>query len=228
MDRRSALGRVSAGSLLAAITTTPPAYARNLPTSNGADTSKVGTAEALVPILKLRNDLKQLEKTLQEEHFNTQQQSAPLLSKPQQQPSSSTTFVASKFPTREADFKRLFDSYSDQVSYKQKFMDQNAFLVYYTQGYDGPGRQRMEEGNVENERQTLQFGARNEAWVAWESFLAEYEYYQKTIQGSSAAEEEGESFDELSKYLSETVHAVERYLALAPRQDMFDAEKQAS
>jgi len=32
-------------------------------------------------------------------------------------------------PRDENDFKRIFDSYSTPVSYKQKFLDQNAFLV---------------------------------------------------------------------------------------------------
>ena len=183
--------------------------------------------------MKLRNDLKQLKKLLEEEHRTIQQPSAaPLKGSTtiQQQPSSSS-LLASQFPTvrKETDFKRLFDAYSDQISYKQKFMDQNAFLVYYTQGYDGPGRQRMEEGNVENERQTLQFGARNEAWVAWESFLAEYEYYQKIFSSNElSAEEEADSFADMVKYLSETANAIERYLALAPQQDLADAEKQIS
>ena len=41
-------------------------------------------------------------------------------------------------PREEKAFKRVFDEYSDAVDYKTKFMDQNAFLVYYTRGFDGP------------------------------------------------------------------------------------------
>lgn len=32
-------------------------------------------------------------------------------------------------PATEKDFKRLFDEFSEAVSYKQKFLDSNAFLV---------------------------------------------------------------------------------------------------
>ena len=40
------------------------------------------------------------------------------------------TLQLNNIPRDENDFKRLFDSYSTPVSYKQKFLDQNAFLVY--------------------------------------------------------------------------------------------------
>ena len=45
-----------------------------------------------------------------------------------------------QLPSGEKEFKRLFDEYSQGVSYKQVYLDQNAFLVYYTKGFDGPGR----------------------------------------------------------------------------------------
>jgi hypothetical protein len=221
MRRRKALVIVSA-SISSLIVL--PASSRNLPTSNGADTSKIGTVEALIPIARLRNDLKQLMTILEEENGNYQQ---PKSSKNAEFPQSASSSIASKFPAKEQDFKRLFDAYSDQVSYKQKFIDQNAFLVYYTQGYDGPGRKRIEEGDVENERQTLQFGARNEAWVAWESFLAEQEYYQKVAPSASASQEEREeAFAETIKCMLETIKAVDSYLDLAPKADLASAEKQ--
>jgi hypothetical protein len=39
----------------------------------------------------------------------------------------------------------LFDEHSEGISYKQQFLDQNAFLVYYTKGFDGPGRPSIED-----------------------------------------------------------------------------------
>lgn len=47
---------------------------------------------------------------------------------------------SSAVPTSEKEFKRLFDEFSEGISYKQQFLDKNAFVVYYTQGFDGPGR----------------------------------------------------------------------------------------
>ena len=47
-------------------------------------------------------------------------------------------------PADEMTFKRVFDAYSVPVNYKQKFLDSNAFLVYYSKGFDGgrPSRGR--------------------------------------------------------------------------------------
>jgi hypothetical protein len=201
---------------LSALSTTliaplPTVEARNLPTSNGADTSKAGTVQALLPVLELRSNLQRLQQSLQQEHNRHGAVAVP----------TAATSILAKIPQKESDFKRLFDAYSDQVSYKQKFLDQNAFLVYYTQGYDGPGRKTMEQ-DVVNERQTLQFGARNEAWVAWESFLAEQEYYQKTYRssGNEISKDEPEDFAELMKCLSDTIQAMDAYLQLSPPQDM--------
>ena len=53
--------------------------------------------------------------------------------------------LLSKIPLIEKDFKKLFDEHSEGISYKQQFLDQNAFLVYYTKGFDGPGRPSIEE-----------------------------------------------------------------------------------
>ncbi|KAG7336997.1 hypothetical protein IV203_003364 [Nitzschia inconspicua] len=180
------------------------AVARNLPTSNGADTSKTGTIQALVPILELRNKLETLRQQLKQDGRLTQ----PAIS------------ILAKTPQKETDFKRVFDAYSDPVSYKQKFLDQNAFLVYYTQGYDGPGRKSM-EADVVNERQTLQFGARNEAWLAWESFLAEQEYYVKTYDSASATSpDEEDDFAELVSKLYDTIREIDTYLKLSPPEDV--------
>lgn len=101
------------------------AWARNLPTSNGASGANRGEASTLVPILQMRNDV---ESALAQ--IANLQECETLLS---------------KLPQIEKDFKKLFDEHSEGISYKQQFLDQNAFLVYYTKGFDGPGRPSIEE-----------------------------------------------------------------------------------
>lgn len=163
-----------------------PCLANNLPDSTGADNSRVGTVDALVPILVLRSSLVKLQSSLAQED-------------------GPNILMDGRIPKNEMEFKRIFDSYSDPVSYKQKFLDQNAFLVYYTKGYDGPGRANT-ESNV-NERQTQQFGLRNEAWIAWDNFLAELKFLNDDDNDCAA-------------YLSSTIQAIDSYLALAPTEDL--------
>lgn len=165
------------------------ADARNLPISNGADTSHTGTVDALKPIVLLRYSLSDLKLQLKNK----------------------LTLDLEGMPTTEAAFKRIFDAYSDPVSYKQKYLDQNAFLVYYTKGFDGPGRPNIEEDDGQ-EKQTLQFGTRNEAWINWENFLVELKFV-------------GEQDNDALKYLDETLRNVDYYLKLAPPEDMREAKK---
>ena len=58
-------------------------------------------------------------------------------------------------------------------------MDQNGFLVYYTQGYDGPNRPSIEQEDDNTLREKAQFGARNDAWVGFDEALSEVEYLLK-------------------------------------------------
>jgi hypothetical protein len=194
-----------------------------MPVSNGADTSKVGTVSALLPIVKLRTDLESLQQTLEEQHKNNVDGSLSAITKTKTAisftKSDGSSNKSTTISTVETDFKRLFDSYSEQVSYKQKFLDQNAFLVYYTKGYDGPGRESMEKDPV-NERQTLQFGARNEAWIGFDDFLAEWEYYSSLSRQNGKNDDVEDSFFDLIKYLSNAIKAVDRYLRLSPPQDL--------
>ena len=99
--------------------------ARNLPVSNGASGANRGTALTLAPILKLKNAIDVAIVEL------------PNIPK--------CEAIFSKIPLIEKDFKVLFDEHSEGISYKQQFLDQNAFLVYYTRGFDGPGRPSIED-----------------------------------------------------------------------------------
>jgi hypothetical protein len=101
------------------------AEARNLPTSNGASGANRGTASTLVPILEMKNTVDSATALL------------PNILECEK--------LLSKIPAIEKDFKKIFDEHSEGISYKQQFLDQNAFLVYYTKGFDGPGRPSIEE-----------------------------------------------------------------------------------
>jgi len=173
---------------LALVTTSniAPASARNLPSSTGADESKTGTVTSLKGIVSLRYSLSRLEGKRYQKNMNY--------------------LDGVTIPSDEQSFKRIFDSYSDSVSYKQKFIDQNAFLVYYTKGFDGPGRPNIEEDN--NERQTLQYGFRNDAWICWDNVLTELKFIDDDDDG------------ELLKYITATIRAVDSYLRLAPTEDV--------
>lgn len=175
-SRRAAITRILQAPLVIGGTVLVPAvsHARNLPQSTGADSDKTGTVEALTPIMRIRQSLNG--------------------------PVSNLPYV---IPRDEQAFKRLFDEYSDPVSYKQKFLDQNAFLVYYTRGFDGPNRPGLEEDLPE--KQTLQYGARNEAWVSWEELQAEMEFSRKYPNDPN----------DVTKYLDKLIAAVDAYLQLA-------------
>lgn len=170
------------------------ANARNLPQTTNIDESKTGTIATLVPIVQLQKSLLDLQSELKQSKTAT-----PTLPN------------ISMAPRDETAFKRLLDAYSDPVSYKQKFVDQNAFLVYYSKGFDGPGRATIESDLPV--KQTLQYGARNDAWVAWDEVLVEYEFLS----------DESSSLEDLQKALEKAVKALEAYLSLAPPEDLKQA-----
>jgi hypothetical protein len=183
-----------------------PAYSSNLPSSNGADLTKTGTVEKLVPILKLEDSLVKAQTILKTEIVDSSSTiSLSALDR--------VSTVLNEVPTNEKAFKRLFDEYSDPVSYKQKYMDQNAFLVYYTKGFDGPNRPPIESG--EAEKQTLQYGARNECWNAFEELQAEIQF---GIKNGSA-----ERNDILGPLLS-AISSVDSYLSLSPENSLEQAK----
>lgn len=154
------------------------APARNLPEVT-VSTEQAGTLEALIPIARLRQSL-----------------DGPV------------AVLPFKIPRDEQAFKRLFDAYSDPVSYKQKFLDQNAFLVYYTKGFDGPNRAGIEDDLPE--KQALQYGARNEAWIAWEELQAELAFQ------SQFPDED----NDVEKWFRKLLAAFDAYLQLAQPDDV--------
>lgn len=115
-------------------------------------------------------------------------------------------------PTNEKQFKKIFDEYSDPVSYKQKYMDSNAFLVYYTNGFDGPNRDSIEK---DIPKQTLQYGARNDVWNGFEELMDE----MKFADASS-------SIRDVLLPLNKVIHSLDEYLSYAPKGDIQKAELQ--
>lgn len=201
------------GLTIAGVAMAPPspvAVARNLPLSTGAKGDQTGTVKALIPIIQLRNSFAEVQTKLEAGSNDSS--------------SSDTTMKAvwqvleRTVPREEVAFKRLFDEYSDPVSYKQKFLDQNAFLVYYTKGFDGPNRPNIEsdESGAMQQRQTMQFGARNEAWVCWNDLQAELTYVQQNPNNNDS---------DVRELCKKTLQAVQAYLILAPPTDLATAEK---
>lgn len=162
--RRSTLRNVIGVAVVSTVSIFPnhPVNARNLPKAASVDTQQAGTAAALEPVLELMRSLEGIVFALE-----SADSSYPAV----------VDDLLQRMPSTERDFKAIFDAYSDPVSYKQKFVDQNAFLVYYSKGFDGPGRPSIESDLPV--RQTLQYGARNDAWVAWDEFLAEVAFQRR-------------------------------------------------
>ena len=126
-------------------------------------------------------------------------------------------------PAAERDFKRLFDEYSEGISYKQQYRDKNAFLVYYTQGFDGAGRPSIETEDAAEVKQKAQFGARNEAWLGVDDARAEARYL---LEHPPPPGDEGE-LKELKEALRRAQAATASYLALAP-DDQVRAAREAT
>ena len=84
---------------------------RNLPEHTGASQGNQGQMTTLLPIINMQAAL---EKALLATSTGNLQEIKNNLD---------------IIPSREKDFKRLFDEYSEGVSYKQQYLDKNAFLV---------------------------------------------------------------------------------------------------
>ena len=202
--RRGCLKKlVTASSTVILISKPKPAISANLPVSNGGDLSQTGSIEKLVPIVAFQKSLLEANALLIKADSSSM---SPYLLK-------QLSSVVGKITSEEKLFKRYFDEYSDPVSYKQKYMDQNAFLVYYTNGFDGPGRASIESGEVP--KQTLQYGARNECWNAIEELNVEIKFALK--DGSS-------SRDHILEPLTKAINSFDAYLSIAPKNDVEKAE----
>lgn len=179
------------------------AEASNLPKSNGADLSKTGTVETLVPIIDMMQHLVAARESLHSASIAKSSDGHVSKSLLQQ-----ISVSLEPIPLNdEIAFKKMFDAYSDPVSYKQKFLDSNAFLVYYSKGFDGPGRPSIESGAVPI--QVIQYGERNDCWAALDEFAAEFIYARD--KGSEDVE-----IRDLLNPLSRCTRAFENYSALAP------------
>jgi len=123
-------------------------------------------------------------------------------------------------PAKETDFKRVFDEFSLDVSYKQRYLDSNAFVVYYTKGFDGPGRESIETEDPQQRLMTAQYGYRNDAWVALDEARAELAYLVEEKQGNGQGQGQGTNQKDLKGFLSSAKKAVDDYLLLAPKEDV--------
>ncbi len=120
IDRRELFTKTLSAPLFIATS----ASAANLPQSKGADLSKTGSIDTLVPIVAIKQGLESVKSQL------VVSKSADAIILPEEcQSILKTLLLQSGIPRNENDFKKIFDAYSTKVSYKQKFLDQNAFLV---------------------------------------------------------------------------------------------------
>ena len=108
---------------------------------------------------------------------------------------------------------------SEGISYKQNYLDKNAFLVYYTQGFDGANRPSMETESEAELKQKAQFGARNDAWLGFDDARAEATYLQ-----SHPPTDDGE-LKELRAALQRTKAALAAYEAQAPPEQVSAARE---
>ncbi|EJK47781.1 hypothetical protein THAOC_33481 [Thalassiosira oceanica] len=185
-----------------------PSYASNLPQSTGASLSAVGTVETLIPIVRMAAALgaaSSQARGMEEADLSSTACDGLLRS------------IAEIIPADEMSFKRSFDAYSVPVNYKQRFLDSNAFLVYYSRGFDGANRPAIEgEGeDVVNKLQTMQYGARNEAWNSVDELLSELRFGSKGDANSKREDVVG--------LLEQATTAFDSYLSLAPPSDLKEA-----
>lgn len=184
------------------------ASAANLPADTGADLSRTGSIVTLLPIVAIERRLVDAKLQLTKSNEVIPETCATLMQ-----------FLSDYIPREENAFKQIFDAYSTPVSYKQRFLDQNAFLVYYTKGFDGPGRPKIEENDT-NSLQTLQYGFRNDAWAAMDDLFVEVEFSRDK---SMANDEPLDNKEELIDLIDKVLASVNSYLRLAPVADLDEA-----
>jgi len=173
------------------------ALARNLPESYGASKRNVGQLETLIPIVKIDRHVQEAINILSSKKEELVHLKALL----------------DMLPTTERAFKATFDEYSTDISYKQRFLDQNGFLVYYTNGFDGPNRSKIDSDDQDPTsdvyKQEAQYGARNDAWVAIDDARSELDYLLTT-------EDQNVDISDLRSSLNKAAEALQRYLSFSP------------
>jgi hypothetical protein len=134
-------------------------------------------------------------------------------------------------PATEGSFKSSFDAFSEAKSYLTEYKDKNAFVVYYTGGFDGPGRARLgtrEDTDPQLERQSAQFGLRNDAWAALDEGRATLRFMLSDSSASSSSSSgslDPEDVRDLLAALRASDKAFEAYLTLAPPPVVEDARR---
>ncbi len=208
------------------------AWCRNLPESTGADLSSTGTVAKLIPLLRMKLALTTIQSELSSSKSNSDsnsKQSKLQLQQGQLEEISKT--IKKEIPINEKQFKKIFDEYSTPVSYKQKYMDSNAFLIYYTNGFDGVGRDSIEKDLKEDSttisKQTLQYGARNDVWNAFDEFMVELQFINAEVKAGGDGYI-GEYDNDLLDLLDKVVDNFDAYLRLAPSEDIERAQTQLS
>ena len=176
------------------------ANAANLPTDTGASAAQRGTLAGLVPLVEMQSAIRAASAALPDV--------------------GACARALDAVPTQEVAFKRTFDEFSEGVSYKQVWRDQNAFLVYYTGGFDGVGRPSIENDTPSEERQRQQYGLRNEAWLAIADVRSELDFLRKS---DATSDVDGE----VRAVLRRADAALDSYLALVPEPLLADARAAA-
>ena len=175
----------------------PVAFGRNLPEDNGASGKMRGSIQSLSGIVQLKEII--------QDAINYITNAELCIKK------------LNEAPVEEKLFKRIFDEYSEAVSYKQQYLDKNAFLVYYTKGFDGVGRESIESFDPSTEKMTLQYGYRNDAWIAFDEARSEADYLlhldKKDIETK-----------DLVNALTSALNAINNYLHLSPPDDLATAK----
>ena len=111
----------------------------------------------------------------------------------------------------------IFDEHSEDISYRQQYLDKNAFLVYYTKGFDGVNRPSIEVDGPGEMKEKRQYGDRNDAWIALDDAKAELKY----IISSGNSDDRSD----LMKSLRAALVAVDDYINADTPEDIETANK---
>ena len=187
------------------------AYGRNLPESTGASGDKIGTIEALIPIVSIQKKVNSMNEELKSINGDSNNQNI----------ARRCNKILNEIPfiDDEIKFKRIFDEYSQGISYKQVYKNNNAFLVYYTKGFDGIDRPSIEIQDHVEILQGKQYGYRNEVWIGIDETRSELSYL---LSQSDIATND---LNDLVDYITQTKTALDNYLQLVPPQQLDDVRK---